>query len=668
MKKRIVKNILTSGVVSCLLLSVGTPVFATNQSDVSIQQTLNNSEELVTKLSEDTTDSSATTDSELTTSENLTSEKLSTSEVTTESELTSDSVIESETTESTEESTIPSEKKSVDTFKAPIITEENQHVLGNTMKQARAALPRLNWDANRLPRTDFIDISSHQGTMTVANFNNLKKYGVTGVIVKLTEATSYRNPFAGSQIANAKAAGLKVSVYHYSWFHNKQAAEAEADYFIKFAKELGLSSDTIMINDIEEPQIITNTHTENSVAFAKRLISKGATKTVLHYSSLSWFNDGRLNVQKLGGALSIWIAQYPYAPSNQSLLHTDKAAWQWASDVKFPGDSRQFDVNIDYSGRFSITKGPGPYLNHKKYVKITKANYDIWSDFKWKPKAKSDQFLNKILLAKVKYHHSNGSTYYSLYDLDGKWQGYINAKATTEEKNDQGPYLTFGKKVRITDKTMSIWSNFNWKKKTAAAEIYNKVYTAKGKYQHANGSIFYSMFDTNDNWMGYINANGTELATDQGLYQKHNKYVRIKSKGYGTWSSFNWVEKLTPGELYNQKLLARGKYDHANGSVYYSLYDTEGKWHGYINEKATEPFNDQGPYVAFGKKVKITSKNYNIWSNFNWKKKSTSASKYNQTFTAKGLYKHSNGSTFYSIFDTKGNWQGYINKNATKLV
>lgn len=39
-----------------------------------------------------------------------------------------------------------------------------------------------------------------------------------------------------------------------------------------------------------------------------------------------------------------------------NLLHQSASAWQWASDMKFIGDSnksRMFDVNIDYSGTFS---------------------------------------------------------------------------------------------------------------------------------------------------------------------------------------------------------------------------------------------------------------------------------------------------------------------------
>ena len=45
----------------------------------------------------------------------------------------------------------------------------------------------------------------------------IKGYGISSVVVKLTEATSYRNPLAASQIANARGR-TGSTAYHYSWF------------------------------------------------------------------------------------------------------------------------------------------------------------------------------------------------------------------------------------------------------------------------------------------------------------------------------------------------------------------------------------------------------------------------------------------------------------------
>lgn len=115
--------------------------------------------------------------------------------------------------------------------------------------QLFSAIPAVSVTNTNTPSKSFIDISSHNGTISVADFQKMKSYGVTGVVIKLTEATSYINPYAQSQINNAMTAGLKVSAYHYSWFKTDAEAVAEANYFAKAAKSFGLSSGTMMVND-----------------------------------------------------------------------------------------------------------------------------------------------------------------------------------------------------------------------------------------------------------------------------------------------------------------------------------------------------------------------------------------------------------------------------------
>ncbi|MFC6348175.1 DUF4430 domain-containing protein [Vagococcus carniphilus] len=155
----------------------------------------------------------------------------------------------------------------------------------------------------------------------------------------------------------------------------------------------------------------------------------------------------------------------------------------------------------------------------------------------------------------------------------------------------------------------------------------------------------------------------------QGDYIKDGRYVTINKKGYNTWSNFNWKKRNSSDKLVGETYQARGKYKHENGSTYLSLYDNNGKWHGYINEKAVNVGDGkQGAYIKDGRYVTITKGNYDIWSNFGWKKRNFSGDLLNQTFQARGRYKHMNGATYYSLYNDKGEWQGYINANATKVA
>lgn len=259
------------------------------------------------------------------------------------------------------------------TLNEPNITEENNKELGAQSKDREGFydyIPNKRSDLSPAisartasidayvsagdstrPAKDFVDVSSHNGNLTVANYNTMKQYGVKGVIVKLTEYTTYENPYAASQIANAKAAGLKVGVYHYSWFNTEGGARAEANYFAAVAKRLNLPADTLMVNDAEQGEMAAGNVTNNSLVFANQLKVNGYSRT-MHYSMLNWFNTGVMNANTLGYN-NIWVAQYPYNPLASNLLNRNYGAWQWSSELTFPGIKGVFDISIDYNDIFN---------------------------------------------------------------------------------------------------------------------------------------------------------------------------------------------------------------------------------------------------------------------------------------------------------------------------
>ena len=239
-----------------------------------------------------------------------------------------------------------------------LIKGTNNHSMGELIKKDTS--PRINESSGisaaetGRPSKDFIDVSSNNGEITKEEFQIMKnKYGIKGVIVKLTEGNVYKNPEAPKQIANAKAAGLKVSVYHFSWFDSTQGAIEEAQYFLDYAKELNLDGDTSFVNDYEKVDApLESNPTSNSLKFAE-VLKSGGYKNVYHYSSKNWFSSV-LDMKKLG-AENCWIAEWPMNPTEDNLLNTSNAAWQWANDLYFPelGDNRQFDISTDYLNAFT---------------------------------------------------------------------------------------------------------------------------------------------------------------------------------------------------------------------------------------------------------------------------------------------------------------------------
>ena len=207
----------------------------------------------------------------------------------------------------------------------------------------------------------FVDVSSHNGHISVEDYRQLASKGVGGVVVKLTEGTHYTNPFAESQVRNAQAAGLQVSTYAFSHYTSDAEARAEARYYAAFANKLSLPKNTVMVNDMEDPKMQTgiNQHTQ---AWADEMRKQGYAN-LMYYTSASWVDQNNLRHKgsintSLFGLDNFWIAQYPApklsANDAKNLKYNSRAgAWQFTSQAQLLPGKHVFDQSIDYSGRFT---------------------------------------------------------------------------------------------------------------------------------------------------------------------------------------------------------------------------------------------------------------------------------------------------------------------------
>ena len=207
----------------------------------------------------------------------------------------------------------------------------------------------------------FVDVSSHNGHISVEDYHQLASKGVGGVVVKLTEGTHYTNPYAESQVRNAQAAGLQVSTYAFSHYTSDAEARAEARYYAAFANKLSLPKNTVMVNDMEDPKMQSgiNQHTQ---AWADEMRKQGYAN-LMYYTSASWVDQNNLRHKgsintSLFGLDNFWIAQYPApklsANDAKNLKYNSRAgAWQFTSQAQLLSGKHVFDQSIDYSGRFT---------------------------------------------------------------------------------------------------------------------------------------------------------------------------------------------------------------------------------------------------------------------------------------------------------------------------
>ena len=214
------------------------------------------------------------------------------------------------------------------------------------------------------PKT-FIDVSSHNGDISVEDYRALARQGVGGVVVKLTEDTWYNNPQAPSQVRNAQIAGLQVSTYHFSRYTTEEEARAEARFYIEAAQRLNLPKSTVMVNDFEDSNMLPNIN-RNTQAWVNEMRKYGYNN-LMFYTSASWLDENNLGYRgpvstSQFGLENFWVAQYPSttltATSAKNMRYNGKTgAWQFSATANLLPGKHVFDQSVDYTGRFTANVG-----------------------------------------------------------------------------------------------------------------------------------------------------------------------------------------------------------------------------------------------------------------------------------------------------------------------
>ena len=192
-------------------------------------------------------------------------------------------------------------------------------------------------------RTDMVDVSNHNGYMTVSNFQDmLNNYGVKTVVTKISEGTYYHDYTAANNIYAAQQAGLYINGYHFARYTTVEGAIAEADYAATLAKSDGLPVGSVLVTDVEAEQqngLSRAQNNANNKAFMNQVAKYGYRSDI--YTMASWLGN-KMDINSGG-----WIASYPYNASNKS-WYSNNHAWQWGSTYNFNGSYGNFDVSQIY--------------------------------------------------------------------------------------------------------------------------------------------------------------------------------------------------------------------------------------------------------------------------------------------------------------------------------
>ena len=187
-----------------------------------------------------------------------------------------------------------------------------------------------------------------------------KKNGMDFVILKAGSGYSGEDPKFQQNYNNAKAAGLNVGAYWYSYAVNVEEAKEEA---VRYMKILGKKQFEYPVYlDFEDPsqrKIPKETKTDMAIAFMS-ILEKNGFYTGL-YSSGSWINN-QFERERLKD-YDIWIAHWHV--TNPNCYTPDYGMWQFTNKSKIKGvpDTGEGGVDMNYS-----------YKNYPKIIKGAKLN------------------------------------------------------------------------------------------------------------------------------------------------------------------------------------------------------------------------------------------------------------------------------------------------------
>lgn len=163
--------------------------------------------------------------------------------------------------------------------------------------------------------------------------------GAAFAFVKATEATSYTNPYFVDDYADAQAAGLVRSAYHFARPKaDAQTARDQADFFVKTAGTASERGDLPLTLDLEESgglsakALIAWTH-----AFVDEVTTLTSRPPILYTYPYFWQHS--MGDTKEFADLPLWIASYRSGGPKEPLPGgwSTWTFWQYTASGRIPG-------------------------------------------------------------------------------------------------------------------------------------------------------------------------------------------------------------------------------------------------------------------------------------------------------------------------------------------
>ncbi len=205
-------------------------------------------------------------------------------------------------------------------------------------------------------RAQGIDVSKWNGEIDWAE---IKAAGIDFVIIRAGNSYNGKDPLFEAHYAGARAAGLDVGCYYYSYALSTESVLAEAEQMLEWIA--GKKFEYPVYFDIEDPSqavLAPELLTDICITFVEKLQSNGYFCGI--YTSASWLSD-ILQSERLTPYIDIWLAHWSDTgePIPPDTFYKHTGIWQYSCTGKIGTHTCNFDMNIAYKNYPKLIKDWG---------------------------------------------------------------------------------------------------------------------------------------------------------------------------------------------------------------------------------------------------------------------------------------------------------------------
>lgn len=209
-----------------------------------------------------------------------------------------------------------------------------------------------------------IDVSKWQGNI---NWVKAKNDGVDFAIIREGYGKDGKDKKFEENYKNAKASGIPVGVYHYSYADSVEDAKKEAEFCLKNIKGKQLEYPVCFdIEDKEQLKLNDRQRTDIVKAFCETIENAGYYAMI--YCNLNWYNNYLIKDELK--QYDLWIAQWKVGVPSVNC-----GIWQKSDKGVIDGINGNVDLDISYKNYPEIIKSKG--LNG--YNKSSNSQYFIYT-------------------------------------------------------------------------------------------------------------------------------------------------------------------------------------------------------------------------------------------------------------------------------------------------